>query len=102
VAEPIDDWLQELRPVLSSERRLRQTRIVDEARDHLDSAADELERRGVPRRDAEARAVAELGDPRAFARAFSPPTRRDWLVDTTAWWSPRVASALLALERSWC
>jgi hypothetical protein len=40
VAEPIDEWLQELRDTLASERRLRKTRIVDEARDHLRSSAD--------------------------------------------------------------
>jgi hypothetical protein len=97
VAEPIDAWMQQLRDALASERRLRRTRIVDEARDHLHSSADELERRGISRREAETRAVAQLGDPRRFAREFSPPARQDWLVDATAWWSSRAAAAMLAL-----
>jgi hypothetical protein len=91
VAEPIDAWMQELRNALTSERRLRGTRIVDEARDHLHSSADELELRGMSRREAEAKAVARVGDPRRFAREFSPPARQDWLVDAAAWWSSRAA-----------
>jgi hypothetical protein len=97
VGEPVDAWMQQLHDALTSERRLRRTRILDEARDHLSSSADELEQRGMPRREAEATAVAQLGDPRRFAREFSPPARRDWLVDATAWWSSRIAAALLAL-----
>jgi hypothetical protein len=97
VAEPIDRWIQQLRDVLTSERRLRKTRIVDEARDHLHASADELEQRGMARREAEAEVVAQLGDPRRFAREFSPPARQDWLVDATAWWSSRAAAALLGL-----
>ena len=97
MAEPIEAWLQQLREALTSERRLRKTRIVDEARDHLHSSADELERRGMSRGEAEAKAVAQLGDPRSFAREFSPPARLDWLVDATAWWSSRTAAALLGL-----
>jgi HAAS len=97
VAEPVDAWLQQLRDVLTSERRLRKTRILDEARDHLHSSADELEQGGMSRREAEEKAVAQLGDPRRFAREFSPPARRDWLVDATAWWSSRVAATLLGL-----
>ena len=97
MAEPIDVWMHELRDALASERRLRETRIVDEARDHLHSSADELEQRGMSRREAEAKAVAQLGDPRRFAREFSPPARLDWLVDATAWWSSRVAAILLGL-----
>jgi HAAS len=97
VAEPIDAWMQQLRDALASEPRLRKTRIVDEARDHLHSSADELEQRGMSRRDAEAKAVGQLGDPRRFAREFSAPARLDWLVDATAWWSSRAAAALLGL-----
>jgi hypothetical protein len=97
VAEPIDAWLQQLREALTSERRLRRTRIADEARDHLHSSADELERQGLSRREAEAKAVVQLGDARRFAREFSPPARRDWLVDATAWWSSRAAATLLGL-----
>lgn len=97
MAEPIDAWMQELRDALTSERRLRKTRIVDEARDHLHSSADELKQRGMSRREAEAKAVAQLGDPRRFARDFSPPARLDWLVDAAAWWSSRVAPTLLGL-----
>jgi hypothetical protein len=97
VAEPIDAWMQQLRHALSSERRLRTTRILDEARDHLHSSADELERQGVSRREAEAKAVAQLGDPRRFAREFSPPARLDWLVDASAWLSSRAAATLLVL-----
>jgi hypothetical protein len=97
VADPIDAWMQQLRDVLASERRLRKTRIVDEARDHLHSSADELERRGLPRREAEAKAVARLGDPRRFAQEFSLPAPLDWLVDATAWLSSRVAGALVGL-----
>jgi hypothetical protein len=59
--------MQELRDALTSERRLRKTRIVDEACDHLHSSAAELEQRGMSRREAEAKAVAQLGDPRRFA-----------------------------------
>ena len=44
MAEPIDAWMQQLRDALTSERRLRKTRIVDEASDHLHSSADQLER----------------------------------------------------------
>jgi hypothetical protein len=72
VVDPIDAWVQDLRDALTSERRLRKTRIVDEARDHLQSSADELEQEGMSRREAEARAVAQLGDPRRFVREFSP------------------------------
>jgi hypothetical protein len=97
VAEPIDAWMQQLRDALASERRLRETRILDEARDHLHSCADELEQRGMPRREAEAKAVAQLGDPRRFAREFGAPARVDWLVDATAWSSSRVAGALVGL-----
>jgi HAAS len=97
VAEPIDAWLQQLRAALTSERRLRKTRIVDEARDHLHSSTEELEQQGMSRQHAEAKAVAQLGDPRRFAREFSPPARLDWLVDATAWWSSRAAAALLGL-----
>jgi hypothetical protein len=97
VAEPIDAWMLELRAALASERRLRKTRIIDEARDHLHSSADELEQSGMSRREAEAKAVSQLGDPRRFAREFSPPARRDWLVDAAAWWSPRAAAILLGL-----
>jgi hypothetical protein len=97
VAEPIDAWMQELRDALASERRLRKTRIVDEACDHLHSSAAELEQRGMSRREAEAKAVAQLGDPRRFAREFSPPARQDWLVEAAAWWSSRAAAILLGL-----
>ena len=97
MAEPIGAWMQQLRDALSSERRLRETRIVDEARDHLHSAADELEEQGMSRHEAEAKAVDQLGDPRRFAREFSPPARLDWLVDATAWLSSRAAATLLAL-----
>jgi hypothetical protein len=97
VAEPIDAWIQQLHDALTAERRLRKTRIVDEARDHLRSSADQLEQRGMSRREAETKAVAQLGDPRRFAREFSPPARQDWLVDATAWWSSRVAATLLGL-----
>jgi hypothetical protein len=51
----------------------------------------------MSRREAEAKAVAQLGDPGRFAREFSPPARRDWLVDAAAWWSPRAAAILLGL-----
>jgi hypothetical protein len=97
VAEPIEAWTQQVRDALTSERRLRRSRIVDEALDHLHSSADELEQQGMSRRDAEAKAVAQLGDPRRFARQFSPPARPDWLVDATAWWSSRAAATLLGL-----
>jgi hypothetical protein len=97
VAEPIDAWTQQVRDALTSERRLRSTRIVDEAFDHLHSSADALERQGMSRHEAESKAVAQLGDPRRFVREFSPPRRLDWLVDATAWWSSRVAAALLGL-----
>jgi hypothetical protein len=97
VAEPIDSWMQELRDELASERRLRKTRILDEARDHLHSSADELEQQGMARREAETKAVAHLGDPRRFAREFSPPARQDWIVDAAAWWSSRAAATLLGL-----
>jgi hypothetical protein len=97
VAEPIDAWMQQLRDALTSERRLRTTRIVDEARDHLQSSADELEQQGLSRHDAEAKAVAQLGDPRRFGGEFSSPARQDWLVDATAWWSSRAAATLLGL-----
>jgi hypothetical protein len=97
VAEPIDAWMQQVRDALTSERRLRKTRIADEARDHLHLSAEELEQQGMSRREAEAKAVAQLGDPRRFAREFSPPARLDWLVDATAWWSSRAAGALLGL-----
>jgi hypothetical protein len=97
VAEPVDAWMQQLRDALTSERRLRRSRIVDEALDHLHSSAEALERQGMPRHEAEAKAVAQLGDPRRFAREFSPPGRLDWLVDATAWWSSRIAATLLGL-----
>jgi hypothetical protein len=71
--------------------------IVDEARDHLDSSAEVLVQQGMSRRDAETKAVAHLGDPRRFAREFSPPARQDWFVDATAWWSSRAAATLLGL-----
>jgi hypothetical protein len=102
VAEPIDAWMQQLRVALTSERRLRKTRIVGEARDHLHSSADELEQQGMSCREAEAKAVAQLGDPRRFAREFSPPARLDWLVDATAWWSSRLAATLLGLGALMC
>jgi hypothetical protein len=97
VAESINEWLQELGEALTSERRLRTSRIIAEARDHLRSSAEELEREGMPHHEAEQKAVAKLGDPRDFARGFSPPTTRDWLVDAATWWSSRVAAFLLGL-----
>jgi hypothetical protein len=97
VAEPINEWLKELDEALTSERRLRRTRIIGEARDHLRSSADELERKGMSRHEAEERAASRLGDPRSFAQGFSQATTRDWLIDTTAWWSSRVATLLLGL-----
>jgi hypothetical protein len=97
VAEPINEWLQELRAALTSDRRLRKTRIIAEAGDHLSSSADEFEREGMSRHEAEQRAVSKLGDPGRFAREFSPPTTRDWLIDTTAWWSSRAAALLLGV-----
>jgi hypothetical protein len=97
VAESINEWLQDLGDALASERRLRRGRILDEARDHLLSSADDFQQQGMSRHEAEARAVALLGDPRSFARGFSQPTWRDWLVDATAWWSSRVAVILLGL-----
>ena len=97
MAEPINDWLEELADALRSERRLRRTRIIAEARDHLCASADELERDGMSRREAEQNAVAKLGDPRNFAGAFSQPRATDWIVDTTAWLSSRVAALLLGL-----
>jgi hypothetical protein len=97
VAEPIKEWLQDLRAALTSERRLRRTRIIAEARDHLRSSAEEFEREGMSRLEAEERAVTRLGDPRSFAREFSSPTTRDWLVDTVAWGSSRAAALLLGL-----
>jgi hypothetical protein len=72
VAEPIKRWLQELRDALASERRLRKTRIIAEVGDHLSSSADEFERQGMPRQEAEAKAVAQLGSPRSFAEASVP------------------------------
>ena len=97
MAEPLDAWMQQLRDALTSDLRLRRSRIVDEALDHLHSSADALEQQGMSRHEAEAKAVAQLGDPRRFAREFSPPGRLDWLVDATAWWSSRVAAVLLGL-----
>jgi hypothetical protein len=63
----------------------------------LRASADELERRGLPRHEAEATAVERLGAPRSFAQGFSRPTWRDWLIDAIAWCSARAASTLLAL-----
>jgi hypothetical protein len=97
VPEPIEAWMEQLREALASERRLRTTRIVDEASDHLHSSADALEQAGMSRREAEAKAVDQLGDPRRFAREFSPPARLDWLVDATAWLSSRAGATLLGL-----
>jgi hypothetical protein len=97
MAESIDAWLRELREAVTSDPRLRRTRIVVEARDHLCSTADELEREGIPRAEAEAQAVARLGSPRSFAAGFARPAARDRLVDATAWLLPRVATALLGL-----
>lgn len=97
MAEPINEWLRDLADVLASERRLRRGRIVDEARDHLRSSAARFEQQGMSRREAEAKAVALLGDPSDFAREFSQATGRDWVVDAAAWSSSRVAAILLGL-----
>jgi hypothetical protein len=97
MGDAIDAWLRELRHALNSERRLRGMRILDEARDHLHSSSDVLEKRGMSRHEADVRAVAQFGEPAGFARDFSPPVRRDWLVDTTAWLSSRIAASLIAL-----
>jgi hypothetical protein len=46
VAEPIQGWLQQLRAALTSERRLRRTRIVEDVCHHRSYSDFEL----VPRR----------------------------------------------------
>jgi hypothetical protein len=97
VAEPINEWLQDLADALASERRLRRGRIVEEARDHLRSAAESFEQQGMSRHEAEAKAVTLLGEPAGFARGFSRATWRDWVVDAIAWWSSKVAAILLGL-----
>jgi hypothetical protein len=102
MAEPIDAWLRALREAVTSDRRLRRTRIVDEARDYLRSTADELEREGLPRAEAEAEAVARLDSPRSFAAGFARPAARDWLVDTTAWLCRGLRHHCSGSERSWC
>lgn len=47
--------------------RADQRDLVDEIADHLLSAVETLERRGVPRAEAESRALTRLGDPRLVA-----------------------------------
>jgi hypothetical protein len=60
VTTPIAEFLQALDRQLRAERRLRRARIVTEVRDHLSSTADDLERSGLPRIDAERLAVCLL------------------------------------------
>ncbi|WP_460835885.1 hypothetical protein [Nocardioides hungaricus] len=97
MAGPIDAWLGELDGALASRRRLRDGRIRDEALDHLRLAADRFERGGLARSEAEARAVAQLGDPYIFAAGFAAPRRRDHLVDLTAWVTSRAGLAFVGL-----
>ena len=47
--------------------RADQRDLIDEIADHLLSAAERLEQRGVPRAEAESRALTRLGDPRLVA-----------------------------------
>ena len=57
---PIEDYLDELLRRTRADARTTR-RLLDEAGDHLYSAADELGRAGLSRADAEAEAVRRFG-----------------------------------------
>lgn len=61
----IDGYLAVLRERVRG--RADEQDLLDEMADHLLSAAESLQARGVPRREAESRALARLGEPRLVA-----------------------------------
>jgi hypothetical protein len=81
VTTPIAEFLRTLDRELRAERRLRRARIVTEGRDHLTSTADDLERSGLPRVDAERLAVERFGEPGDIVGRFPSRTVRSTLVE---------------------
>lgn len=125
IGEVIDAYIAELRRSLRGPRRVR-TDLVTEARDSLVDAAEAYESAGLPRRDAERRAVLDFGDVRSIASDYQAElgiaqTRRTALlvlliigsqgaITEVAWrlvagigwtWHPSPAYALLARTVDW-
>jgi hypothetical protein len=67
-AAPIEDYLDELLRRTHADPRTTR-RLLDEANDHLSTAAAELEAAGMPRADAEREAVRRFGPVAELARA---------------------------------
>ncbi|MPZ99864.1 MAG: hypothetical protein GEU80_11115 [Dehalococcoidia bacterium] len=71
----IDSYLATLRRALRLDRAYRD-RVIEEARDHLETAAEALQGEGLERYHAEIVAVARFGDARSVARRYSASPRR--------------------------
>lgn len=71
---PLDAYLRNLRQALR-ERGHDDSRLVDEAREHLADAVEDAMRRGLDRTEAEQEAVTRFGPPDAVA-AHTPPKSR--------------------------
>lgn len=82
MSEPIEDYLDGLYVQLRTDPRSAR-RLLDEAADHLHGAADELERQGLPRSEAEREAVRRFGASAPIARADARRSFAALLVDTT-------------------
>jgi HAAS domain-containing protein len=96
VTTPIAEFLRALDRDLRAERRLRRARIITEVRDHLTSTADDLERSGLPRVDAERLAVERFGEPGDIAGRFPSRTVRATLVESYVYAGLLVGSLLAA------
>jgi hypothetical protein len=66
----VESYFQEIRPDLYGAFWMRR-RIEAELRDHLEQAVARMRDRGLDDREAEARAIEQLGSPRQVARAFA-------------------------------
>ena len=93
-----------LRAALRSLRPGRARAALErELRDHMDDAAEAYRAQGLPPEEAEARAVASMGDPKALARQIR---RAHWVLRRSAWMraAPRAGRPRCSagwLRRSW-
>lgn len=74
MSDPLDRYLDSLLVELGG-RAPDVRRVLAEVEDHLIDLTNEDERDGATRDEAERRAIAQMGDPRAVTRRFSPVPR---------------------------